>query len=212
LIVGFSRFVIRRSVSNCDGFLRIYVGIGTDLNRKCLRSVSIGSGAILLQSCDASFLCFLKAVNGFLGSNDHIIFRVNGVVPVGNLIYAKRHCGSNFSRNGWWFDSGNDLMLKLSHYIVYEEDCSPCCEHAHRNIVKSKSSGCIFANLDVVCLAVYCLYLLVFGKGHSWIFALKHFSLKDVFGLIGDSEVDQLCRAEFVGNLYGKFDLLIKKT
>jgi hypothetical protein len=54
-------------------------------------------------------------------------------------------------------------MLEFSNNIVDKEDSCSGCKHAHWDVVKSESCSSVFANFDVISLAIYGLDLKILG-------------------------------------------------
>jgi hypothetical protein len=101
-----------------------------------------------------SFFDFFEVVDGFFCAGDHIVFGVELIVPVDDLIHAEGHAGSDFGSDGRWLYRGYDLMLELSDDFVDEEDGGFGGEHAHGDVVEGEGGSSILSDLDVLSFAV----------------------------------------------------------
>ena len=151
-------------------------------------SQGLGIFGVLLR---LPFFVFLEVVDCFLGSADHLVLGVELVVPVGDLVNAESHGGSDLGSNGGWFDRGNNLVLKLADNLVDEEDGGFGGEHAHGDVVEGEGGSGVLADLDVVSLPEDGLHLEGLRQGRGRILPFQVFALKYVLGLVCYLEVDQ---------------------
>lgn len=158
-------FLVSRSISDDDRVFGTDIRISSNFNVIVFSRIDVCIGLISLFGGRniGSLLSLLHSFNGLLGSRDHIVFGVDLILPVGHLIHTKSHSRPNLSSNGRRFDCSDNLMLEFSHNIVNEEYSCSGCKHAHWNVVKSESSSSVFANLDVISLAIDGLDLQILG-------------------------------------------------
>jgi len=83
-----------------------------------------------------TFLIFFETVNSLLSPCYHIVFGVDKILPVDDLIHAQGHRRSNLRRNGGWFNRCYDFMLELPYNIIDEVYGSPGGKHTNRNVIE----------------------------------------------------------------------------
>lgn len=99
-------------------------------------------------------------------------------------------------------------MLELPDNRVEEEDCGLGGVEAHGDIIECQSGSAVLPDLDTFLFSVYCLDLQVFGEGR--VALLLGSVLEQVFGLVGDSEINHLGGRELIVDFDGEFHLFVQ--
>lgn len=158
----------------------------------------------------ASFFGFLERFDSFSSASNHIVSRVELILPIYDLIHAERHGRPYLCCDGWRLYRSNDFMLEFSYYFVDKENRGSGGEHTHGNVIESESSCTVLADLYAVSLTVDRLDLLLFRKRRRGVLSFQQLGLKDVLSLISNRKIYKLTRSEFIGDFNREFYLLIE--
>lgn len=99
----------------------------------------------------------LQRLNYLPCSSNHIILRIQNILPIYCLIHCQTHWWSNLSRYTWRLYCPNYLVLELSHHIIYKiyhcSRCVKCC----RNVIQCQRYTTILSDLYIINFTINCL-------------------------------------------------------